>query len=55
MKKKNQKIKCNVEACKHNDCDNKECQLNEIKVVCSCCNPNCKDETICDNFEENKK
>jgi len=54
MKKKNQKIKCEVDSCKYND-SCKNCSLDEIKVSCNCGNPNCKDETICDSFEENKK
>lgn len=57
MKKKNQKIKCSVESCKYNDFDENECQLSVIKVGCgcSCDEPNCKDDTICDSFEESKK
>lgn len=54
MKKKNQKIKCEVDSCKYND-SCKNCSLDEIKVSCNCGNPNCKDETICDSFEEQKK
>jgi len=57
MKKKNQKIKCNVDTCKHNNTNEKECKLPEIKVgSCSKCdNPNCKEDTICDSFEEEKE
>ena len=57
MRKKNQKIKCSVASCKFNNLDYKECQLSVIKVGCGCnCgDPNCKDDTICDSFEETKK
>lgn len=57
MKNKSQKIKCDVDSCKHNDCGENVCRLTEIKVGCSCncSNPNCKDETICDSFEETKE
>ena len=55
MKKNDQKIKCSVDTCKFNDCDNKICQLQEIKVGCGCENPNCKDDTVCNSFEESKK
>ena len=54
-KRHDQKIKCDVEACKHNDCDSGCCDLVEIKVSCSC-NPKDaeeKDATICENFECN--
>ena len=54
MAKKNQKIKCNVETCKHNDCEQELCQLSEIKVGCGCDDTNCKDDTICVSFEEEK-
>lgn len=55
MKKNNQKIECSVDSCKHNDCDNKICQLDSIKV--GSCNDSacCKDDTVCDSFEDNKK
>ena len=41
------KIKCDVETCKHNDCD---------KVSCTCDNDSCKkvEETVCENFKEKK-
>ena len=48
MTKKNQKIKCN-------DCEKEMCQLSEIKVGCGCSDPNCKDDTVCDSFEEEKE
>ena len=53
MKKQN--IKCNVGSCRYNDCDHNSCNLNEIKVgCCSCHNPNCKEDTACNSFEEKK-
>lgn len=54
MKKINQKIKCDVDSCKYNDCSEKRCQLNEIKISCDY-RADCKDETICDSFEKNKE
>lgn len=52
MSKNENKIKCDVESCKHN-CE-KKCRLNEVKISCNCgCNEcNCIDETICESFEE---
>lgn len=51
-----QKIKCNVENCKHCDCEEKVCKLKEIKV-CNCgCDEACEcDETMCGSFKERKK
>jgi hypothetical protein len=44
MNKNNQKIKCYVDSCKHNDCNSKMCQLDVIKVgSCSDC-ISCKDD-----------
>ena len=50
-KKKNQTIGCNVESCKYNDCDYKQCTLNEIKVSSDCKYAEDKDDTICDSYE----
>ena len=52
---KNQKIKCNVESCKFQDCDC--CTLDEIQVGCNC---GCKEaiknkETLCRSFECSKE
>ena len=57
MTKKKQNIKCNVESCRHNDCSEKECKLPEIKIGSTCKDnsANCKEDTICDNFEEEKE
>lgn len=55
MKKKNKNIKCNVESCKHNNLDEKECKLPEIKIGCDCDDVHCKEDTICDSFEEEKE
>jgi len=53
MKKaNNQTIKCNVESCKFNDCNN-NCELNGIQVSCTCDeNKANKDETICESFKK---
>lgn len=55
MSKNKQKINCNVESCEYNNCNNKECTLNEIKVSCDCgCNKadvTNKSETICSSFK----
>lgn len=50
MKKNNQKIKCNVESCKYNDCDCKLCTLKEIEVSSDCRKAEEKDDTICDSY-----
>ena len=50
-KKKNQKIGCNVESCKYNDCDYKQCILSEIKVSSDCEYAEEKNDTICDSYE----
>lgn len=51
MENNNQKIKCNVEACKFQDCHC--CTLNEIEVGCSCNSEDAtqKMETLCKSFE----
>lgn len=51
MKKKKQNINCDVSSCKHNK-DNKECNLDEIKISSNEDSTTKKDETICDSFEE---
>ncbi len=50
--KTNNSIKCDVESCKHNNCEEGYCELDEIKVGCTCDNDNCKDtgETVCESF-----
>ena len=49
-------IKCDVETCKHNDCKEGCCKLDEIKIGCTCDNDACKktDETICQSFKHKK-
>ena len=49
-------IKCDVESCKHNNCENGCCELDEIKISCTC-NYNCckiTEETICQSFKKAK-
>ena len=50
---KKQKIKCDVESCKHQNTDEKMCELDEIKVSCTGNNDECEcnDETVCESFE----
>lgn len=50
---KDQKIKCDVESCKYNANDKKLCELDEIKVSCTCDNNDVeeKKDTICQSFE----
>lgn len=54
---KKQKIKCDVETCKYQDCNDGICVLDSIKVSCSCNKDNCTctDQTICKSFCEDKK
>ena len=51
--KKETKVNCDVETCKHNE--DKCCCLEELDISCTCDNDDCsdKEETICDNFEKN--
>lgn len=55
-KKSNFNIKCDVESCDYNNCEEGTCQLEEIHISCSCDNDKCHntDETICQSFEETK-
>lgn len=55
MKSNDQKIKCNVESCKFQDCNC--CTLNEIEVGCSCSNDKAtkNKETLCKSFECSKR
>lgn len=50
---KKQKIKCDVDSCKHQNSDDKVCELDEIKVSCTCNNDECEcnDETVCESFD----
>ncbi len=51
-----QAIKCKVESCKYQNCDNKCCTLGEIEVDCTCNQNDATDkkETICKSFECDK-
>lgn len=55
MTKKNQKIKCDVESCKHQNTEEQVCELEEIKVSsCRGCNDDEvieNEETVCDSFD----
>lgn len=50
--KKNTKVNCDVETCKHND--DHECCLEELDISCTCDGDECEEieETICNNFEK---
>lgn len=50
--KKNTKVNCEVETCKHND--DKQCCLEELDISCTCDGDECEEieETICNNFEK---
>ncbi len=50
---KNEHIKCDVESCVHNDCEENYCCLDEIKVSCNCPKDDAKEkkETVCESFE----
>ena len=49
----NSSIKCDAESCKHQNYDKGECELEQIKVTCTCDNNecDCSNDTICDSFE----
>lgn len=51
MKKEKQLIKCNVYDCKHCNCNDECCSLNEIKV-CNCDNCKEKESTMCDSYDK---
>ena len=53
MKKNKQTIKCDVYDCKHCNCDEKCCCLDEIKV-CNCANTEKKEATMCDSYDKRK-
>lgn len=48
----NQKIKCTVESCRFNNCDNSLCELNQIEVkACpGCSNGTPADESMCGSY-----
>lgn len=50
MKENKQTIKCDVYDCKHCDCENECCCLNEIKV-CNCNELKEKESTMCESFD----
>lgn len=52
--KTNNKIKCDVKSCNYNNTDKNICNLNTIKISCTCDNESCTDqiETICQSFEK---
>lgn len=45
-------IKCDVDACKFNNCEEGYCELDSISVSCTCDSDECKncEETICASF-----
>lgn len=47
---KDTKVKCDVENCKYNSCNN--CNLDELDISCTCAGCDCstKTETICKSF-----
>ncbi len=53
MSKKSKKINCNVDTCKHNNKDDECCELESVKISCTCNNDECEctEETICQSFE----
>ncbi len=52
MKSKDQKIECNVESCKHLDCECNRCNLKSIKVTCMNEEESTMDNTVCSSYEE---
>lgn len=51
--KNKNKIKCDVNTCTHNNTKDKCCELESIKISCTCNNDecNCSEETICESFD----
>lgn len=56
MTNNNQIITCKVLSCKFNNNLSNQCKLNEIEINCNCANDkcNCKEKTICNNYQERK-
>ena len=52
-KEGNGNISCDVETCKHNNCEDGMCELESIQVTCTCNNDECEctESTVCDSFE----
>lgn len=53
MKKKEQKINCEVFDCNYCNCDDCKCELEEIKV-CNCADNENKEATMCDSYKKRK-
>lgn len=53
-KKSNSNIKCDVESCKNNNCEDGTCCLDEVCISCNCDSDDCHNttETICQSFKE---
>ncbi len=53
----NNKIKCNVNSCNHNNNVNNYCELDSIEISCTCDNNNCNcyEKTVCNSFKANNK
>lgn len=51
--KTNSSIKCDVDSCKYNNCEEGYCELDEIKVGCVCDSEDCREceETVCESFD----
>ncbi|MFR1709279.1 MAG: DUF1540 domain-containing protein [Clostridium sp.] len=49
--KKNESIKCTINNCKYNNCDESYCTLNQIKVGTHETNPTVVECTDCQSFE----
>ena len=50
-KKGNGNISCDVETCKHNNCEDGMCELESIQVTCNNDECECTESTVCDSFE----
>ena len=53
MEDYNQKIRCTVETCQYNNCDDRMCELNQIEVqACpGCSNGSAADESMCGSYK----
>lgn len=52
-KNTNKNIKCDVDTCKHNNKNEECCELESVKISCTCNNDECEctEETVCQSFE----
>lgn len=53
MENRNQKIRCTVESCEYNNCNDRMCELKQIEVqACpGCSDGTAEDESMCGSYK----